>query len=303
MLLVGCYSPSVTPGGPSGANGACPTPLVCVADVCVPEGTPGDAAPPDGLVDATDLDAAVDVVPVDGPTANGWAAATAVPGVNTGGDETDPSQTPDRLTLVFARNEDLMIATRAAVSDAWVATSLTALDTASVEGSPELDGDGTTLYFVSDRLVAGDKDVYVSTRTGEVWSAPVRVDELSTTGSDDDDVAIAPDRLTAWVKNNSGIARATRSDLNSAWGTPAAPGANFGASNPAGMTVTAAGDLYLHAGVTRDLFIARASGTGFAPRVAITELNTTGREAAPAVSADEHHLVFERDGDLYESAR
>lgn len=41
----------------------------------------------------------------------------------------------------------------------------------------------------------------------------------------------------------------------------------------------------------------------FTAPVAITELNTGTRDAAPEINAGASHIVFERDGDLYEATK
>jgi Tol biopolymer transport system component len=64
-----------------------------------------------------------------------------------------------------------------------------------------------------------------------------------------------------------------------------------------------AATVYLHGGQPRDLYVAYKQGASFTTPVKITELNTGGRDAAPSISADGKRLLFERDGELYESSR
>ena len=50
LLLAGCFHPAPESGAPCSPNGACPTPLLCIAEVCTTRGTPADAGdgPPSG---------------------------------------------------------------------------------------------------------------------------------------------------------------------------------------------------------------------------------------------------------------
>lgn len=53
LLLAGCFHPDPATGAPCASTGACPTPLVCLADVCTTAG-PTDAGPgADGPADAS----------------------------------------------------------------------------------------------------------------------------------------------------------------------------------------------------------------------------------------------------------
>jgi hypothetical protein len=88
----------------------------------------------------------------------------------------------DGLEVIFAReagtSRDLWVATRATTEDAWgnIGVQATgpggsAINTSFFEGSPALSWDGTTLFFFSDRPVAGlpvgatpGRDLYISTR-------------------------------------------------------------------------------------------------------------------------------------------
>jgi WD40 repeat protein len=88
----------------------------------------------------------------------------------------------DGLEVIFAReagaNRDLWVATRATTEDDWANIGLEAtepggdvINTSFFEGSPALSWDGKTLFFFSDRPVAGlpvgvtaRRDLYMSTR-------------------------------------------------------------------------------------------------------------------------------------------
>lgn len=296
-LLVGCYSPTVVPGSPCSTDAECPNELRCIAQHCGGTELPIDAAL-DGPI-------AVDASP-DSALPPRWSPPQLVPGVNSGSTESDPSITPDRLTIVFTSTrlngtEDIFIGTRATTADSFTAVPITVLnDPTADDHSPEISADGATLYFTSDRVAANNFDVYISTRSGAAWTAPTVVPQL-TSASNDDDLAVSPDGLTAVVVRGSSFFRSTRASTSAAWGTPVSIGSTVFGSSPAAPSLTATGDLYLHAGAVRDLFVARRNGTGFSTATPISELDTAGRDAAPFVTGDEKHLVFERDGQIYES--
>jgi hypothetical protein len=297
----------VQSGAPCGPNGECPSSLVCISDRCLPPGTVVDDASTD--IDAADhdastatADAAIDAPPMLGPWGTPVLLSTGI------SSETDPSMTFDRRTIVFMSEstDDLYIATRATPTDtALTSTALTALNSTSTDKSPEISPSGTTIYFVSNR--AGNYDVYRSTLSGTVWSAPALQSELSTAG-DESDVAISPDGLTAIVVDNE----ATNRFLIHTRASTAVP---FGAgvyhpelavsADATGPSLTnGAAIVYLHAGGTRDIYVAYKKGNGtYTTPVPVTELNTVDRDAAPFVSQDDKHMIFERTSDLYESSR
>jgi hypothetical protein len=104
------------------------------------------------------------------------------------------------------------------------------------------------------------------------------------------------------VSISGDLRRATRAAKADAWPAPTSLGINWGNLVTA-PSINAAGDVYFHAGSTRDLFVARRIGNTYATPVPVTELNTAGRDAAPFVSANDRHIVFERDAELVESTR
>lgn len=304
-VVTGCYSPTVVAGSPCVTNEDCPRELACIADHCGGSLSPIDApGPADGSSDAPP-DAPLQP---DAPIASVWSTPTPVPGVNSPAVETDPSYTPDRLTIVFAStrangSEDLYIGTRATTAASFTVAPIPGVNvTNRDEHSPEISADGNTIYFTSDRVTAGNFDVYVTTRGIITWSPPMLVTQLSS-GSDDGDVAISPDGLTAiTVRNDTTFWRSTRPTTSSTWGPELPIGSTVFGVQPASPSLTAAGDIYLHAGAgARDLFISRKNANGYALATPITELNTPGRDAAPFVSADEKHLVIDVNDDIYES--
>jgi hypothetical protein len=122
--------------------------------------------------------------------------------------------------------------------------------------------------------------------------------------ADEGDVAISPDGLTALVERPTGIYIATRAQAGAAFGTPALVAVLDVTGDVAAPTLTNnAATVYLHGGMTRDLYVAYRQGATFTTPVPVTELNTASRDAAPFISADGTRLLFERAGELYESTR
>jgi hypothetical protein len=303
-LLAGCYNPTVAAGGPCSDQGFCPSGQMCIAGRCLVGPPDSDAAIDTPLIDT--VDAKVDARPVDAPPdafgSPTWLTPTPIPGINTSAIEGDPSLTPDRLTIVFARNDDLFLGTRPDTGAAFTAVALATLNTTSVETSPEISADGKTLYFSSDRLVPLSGDIYRSTFTAGAWTAPVLVTELNTSGNEGD-LAISPDGLTLFLARGTNLLKSTRLTTASTWGVPSTTGTAWG-TNPASPSINGAGDVYLHASNPRDLFVSRRGLLGlYATPTPITELNTATRDAAPFVSADDLYMAFEHDGDIYETHR
>jgi hypothetical protein len=105
-------------------------------------------------------------------------------------EETEPTLTADELEIYFASTRipgrrQIFVATRTSSSDRWAVPALVDafVSNTGITYSPEISGDGLTLWFVSDRPGGrGDTDVYISTRTarGAAWSTPANVTELNT---------------------------------------------------------------------------------------------------------------------------
>jgi subtilisin family serine protease len=305
-LLAGCYNPTVAVGGPCSDQGFCPSAQMCIAGHCVVNPPEVDSSIDTPLIDTPDVDASIDGPPIDAPpdafVSPTWLTPTLVPGVNTTADEGDPCFTPDRLTIVFARNDDLFLGTRPNTGAAFTVAALTTLNTTSVETSPEISSDGLTLYFASERLSLGNADIYRSTFSGGAWSAPVLVTELNTSGNEGD-LAISPDGLTMFLARGTTLLKSTRPTTTSVWSAPATTGTVWG-TDAAAPAINGAGDVYLQDGQPRDLLVSRRGSLGNYPTpVAITELNTSTRDAGPWVSADDLYLAFEHDGEIYETHR
>lgn len=307
-LAAACYAPSAQPGAPCGPGDSCPTDQECRSGVCYPSGAPVDAS--EQIIDAP-IDTAVDA-PTDGPPYVPWGTPMLLTTLDSPGTgETDPSVTSDKLTAVFvadtaANDADLYIATRAAVTDTFTYTILTALNaTGFNDESPEISGDGKTLYFTSNR--SGAVEVYKSTFT-TVWSAPVVAADLSS-ASADGDLAISPDALTAVVLRNTSPQRIymyTRATTADAFANATIHTELNVTTDIAAPSITNGGAiLYLHAGAPRDLYVATRTPNGtYTTPVPVAELNVVAvRDAAPFVLQADDYMIFERAGDLYETTR
>ncbi|HEY5926663.1 MAG TPA: hypothetical protein VIV11_33485 [Kofleriaceae bacterium] len=309
VALAACYGPSVSPGAPCGPNGECPSGLQCIAGTCQPPGTVLDDAPPlddDAEIDGSMVvaDAAIDANPIYVP----WGTPIKLDSLElatTG--ETDPSVSMNRLAamLVSDSPDEITECARGALTDTFTCATLTAVNSSAEDKSPELSADGSTLYFVSNR--AGNFDVYMSSKTGGVWATPALVTQLST-ASEDSDLAISPDGLTAVVLSNGSSNRFTlhaRASTALPFGAGVAHAELEVTSDIGAPTITNNGNvIYFHAGGTRDLYMAtrKPNGTYNSP-APVTELNTSGRDAAPFVSANDKYMIFERDSDIFETSR
>ncbi len=311
LLVGGCYQPATSPGAPC-PDGVCPAGQHCVAGTCRAEGDPGPGPGP-GPDDAPPVlpDTAVpDAASIDAPpgTLGPWSAPILIPGVNSAADESDPSLTPDRLTIAFTSErtgslgaEDIYLGTRASVTEPFTVIAIPEINSTSRDRSPEISADGNTIYFTSSR--SGGTDVYVTVRSGGSWSTPQRVAELSSSSSDGD-VAISPDGLTALVESANDIHLATRASTGASFGPLTEVAVLNVTGDVAAPSLTNnAGSVYLHGGTTRDLYVAYRQGTAFTTPTPITELNTGDRDAAPFVSGSGKYLAFEREGELYETTR
>lgn len=298
-MVAACYSPAAPLGAPCGDDGDCPSGQRCTASACR---LPGDPGIPDAALD--------DAAPIDGGVRFGWGTATRVPGVNISGfSDSDPSMTEDRLTIAFTSsrpggegNEDLYLGTRATVDAAFVVVALTNLNSVDYDASPELSSNGSALYFTSDR--SGTLEVYRSLRgTGGVYGAPTLVGPLSGPGADSD-LGISPDGLTAILARNSDFYESNRATTAEAWSAPRRIAELDLDANPAAPTLTnGAGELYFHAGTSRDIFVSFRAGTSFTAPIAVSELNTGAREASPFIMPGGRRLLFERAGDIFEVTR
>ena len=96
------------------------------------------------------------------------------------------------------------------------------------DDDPTLTDDMLEIYFASTRTTGqdGNGDIWRATRANvkDAWNAPVRVTELSSDNSNDDNPGISGDGLTIWFSSNRGsnvdIYVSTRTDRLQTWKPP-----------------------------------------------------------------------------------
>jgi hypothetical protein len=143
----------------------------------------------------------------------------------------DPTLTDDMLEIYFNSNRsgggEILRSTRTRVSDPWSAPQpVNELNSAATENTPQVSGDGLTIYLSSSRI--SSPDIFVSTRASrtDLWSVPALVAELS--GPDDDTgIHVSPDGLTAYLNLSTAgmiataeLYRTTRTTTAMPWSTP-----------------------------------------------------------------------------------
>jgi len=244
-----------------------------------------------------------------------WTNIGAVlPGSPVGDD--DPTLTGDLLEIYFNRNADIYVATRTAIGQPWSTPArVDELSSTGNETTPEITSDGLFILIASDRNgTVGADDIWVSTRASRAaaWSAPVHINELSSTT---ENAASAPtdDRLTiVQIGNPSGtdvqMYTASRATATGTFSSPTAiPGANSAQSDYSPMLSQDRLTLYFDSNRSgnEELYVAtRTTATGtFSTPTIIADLSTTAEETDPWVSPDGHHIFFVRGTVLYEASR
>ena len=108
--------------------------------------------------------------------------------LSTAGDEDDVTLRADLLEIFFDRDGDLFSATRGGTQDPWQGVGVIgALSSTSPDGTPEVAGNGRTIFFSSSRTGGqGGADIWSSTRFSVVsgWDTPVVQTDLNSSGSD-----------------------------------------------------------------------------------------------------------------------
>jgi hypothetical protein len=307
IVLAACYAPTVEPGIPCASNLDCPGAQACNQTVSPPTcGTPPatpDAAPVDG--DA-------------GGTLGPWGAPRLV--MTPVGLEDDPTLSGDLRELYFNRGQTtIWRIRRETVGGVWSAPEqVPALEPAT---TPELSGDGMTMYLASSRPgTLGGNDIWVATRDapGAAWMAPRHVDELSTT-ADETNPTPSSDQLAILLARRPApgqavdLYAAARETAVAPWSPPQQVGELASSSADGdGMVTADLRTVYFYSTRTGegDLYVAtRGSPTGsLGPPQPIAELNTPDFvEQDPWISPDQRHLFFSSDRSgqmaIYESSR
>jgi Tol biopolymer transport system component len=242
-------------------------------------------------------------------------------------DVQDPTLPADETEIFFssptAGSNDIWTSRRASPTAPWTTSVLVSeLSSATNDESPELSGDGLSIYLASDRAGAGMR-LYFSQRADrfQPWAPPQAVTGL---GPSSGDTAPASDaaRLTLVFASQRAtetdlhLYLAARGDPTAAWGVAVKLSAIDSAWQDRDPALFAGGRGLVFAsrrtgaGRTADLFQTTRADPGDAFMVApvpLIELNTELAEGDPWLSPDGRHIVFmsDRDGPsrLYESWR
>jgi hypothetical protein len=272
-------------------------------------GLPGPAGGP-----TPDGTGAPDVAPPGDAAALGpWGTPTLV--LNEVGDD-DPTLTADLLELYFNRGGDIYVATRVTADVPFGTPKIVAeLSTAAGETTPEITGDGLTIFVASARSGGfGADDVWMFTRSSrsQPFTNPTQMVSLSTAG---EDAASAPtdDLLALVLVRNSAtepydLFASSRRTTDVPWSVPV-PITELNSAMSEASPFLSADKLTLYfdsnRGGTNDLYIATrtAPDAPFGAPHLISELATTAADADPWVSPDQRHLFFVRENQIYEATR
>jgi hypothetical protein len=182
------------------------------------------------------------------------------------------------------------------------------LSTNVAEGFLRFGRGDTTLYFASDRPGGpGFLDIYRSTRadtsTSE-WTTPEVVTELSSAGNDWTTAPCSEDTRFVITSDRDGVAALYEHDLQRG-DVPAMIAVPLELPRAVFLTDDCL-TLYLAAGASGDLHVMRRDAIGAPWRTpeGLATLNTAdASESDPWVSDDGRHIVFSRDGDIWEAFR
>lgn len=238
----------ITDGGVSGGDGTAPTDAG--ADVFIPPPPPCDASKPFGApVKLASLalggdEGALHFLPdertvffaanrKEGLQNELWTATrpaitdsftniTRLTFASSSSEEKDPMVTANGLTLFFARNENLWVATRTSTTEPFSQTELKDLNK-SRETAPFYFEAEKLLYFSSNQ--GGGFRIYRSAFVpGGMPAAPTQAGGLNTTDGDDVTPVLSPNGLTIYFassrpggKGSTDLWRATRGTLSDPW--------------------------------------------------------------------------------------
>jgi hypothetical protein len=216
--------------------------------------------------------------------------------INTSDHDYEPRLSWDGMTLFFVRgkaahNADIYLARR--TPSGWTAPEpLAEINTEHDELGPEPSGDGSALFFYSDRPGgSGGYDLWVAYRRGDGTSGyrePINLGPGVNSEFNDYGPAVTRDGALLYFSSNR-------------------PRDEVEAPDPHAWPATVREDLFRR---TYDLYESAITDSGFGPAVALDALNTPANEGAPAVSPTGDFLYFasDRDGghggfDLYRVRR
>ena len=174
-----------------------------------------------------------------------FSAAQAIAELNTTGDEGGPSLTADGLTLFFDRDSDLYLATRPdRAAPFGTAVAIGELNTSFRERAGSITPNGLRVYFESAR--GATIDIYVAERASAsaVFSPPVLVAPVNSSGWEDHPSATPDERAIVFASDRTGGAGgfdlylARRSDVAAPFDAPVAIAALNSAGDELGPFLT-----------------------------------------------------------------
>jgi hypothetical protein len=163
VVLYGCSSKFVA----AGEDGSAPSPEAAT----IPPPSPEDGAPPGA-------DAGADAARPTTRCTRGapFGAPELVAELSTAASEAAASLTEDELTVFFARNGSLMIATRASREQPFANVRSAGLSGSGTDDNPALSFDGRQLFFTSTaRGDSGATEIFVAQVMGGGLTAPAPV--------------------------------------------------------------------------------------------------------------------------------
>jgi hypothetical protein len=123
-------------------------------------------------------------------TTDPWSTPACVASVSSNLYEASPEISRDGLTLYWSSNRtptlgggDIYVSTRVTRASAWSAPARVAeVSSVAAEANVAISGDGQTM--VIDSTQSGNRDLYLSTWTGTVWSTPIAIVAIATADSE-----------------------------------------------------------------------------------------------------------------------
>lgn len=228
-------------------------------------------------------------------------------------DADDPTLTEDLLEIHFKTQRtdgaDIWVASRSTIGESFGPPApAPGLDTVGNQDTPEILGDGLTLYF-SASATAGATDVFRVTRAdrSSAWGAAVIIDALSTRFYEFGPVADASETHIVFSRfvpspRNHQLFQSRRASIADDWGPPEVIAELDGDDFELDGHLSADGRvLYFGTGSRGDraeeIFRTErpSADAPFQAPVQLTELSSEGSDTDPWVSADERVMVFTSD--------
>jgi hypothetical protein len=242
----------------------------------------------------------------------------------------DPTLTQDMLEIYFNSNRnggtgggDIWWSTRASLSDPWTSpVEASELNSLEDESTPEISGDGLTIYFSSKRPGGlGSYDIWMSTRFSRSasWESPQLVLELNSSETDSAAMALDSGLMLIMYSSrggtgNSDLYLATRTSTAEPWGNITPLAELNGPDQEISPFLADEGRwVYFESdrvgSLDRDIYSAHRATLfeSFSQPLAVDELNSPQYDGDPWVSSDGRYIFFisSRSGqlDLYQAHR